>query len=456
LKWNELLNKNLLCDEQKKDAEEDGRSQYQRDFDRIVFSSAFRRLQDKTQVFPLPESDFVHTRLTHSLEVSCVGRSLGTKAGKIIIERHKELRSEFKSFHFGEIAAAACLAHDIGNPPFGHSGEDAISEFFRSGSGARFEKQIDDVKKWNDLTKFEGNAQGFRIITKLQNPNIKGGLRLTHATLAAFTKYPKESSTLDVKTSRLKKSKLYKKFGFFQAEKELFIETAIACGLIKRNDKNTLFWSRHPLAYLVEAADDTCYRIMDLEDGFHLGLLPFSVTEELLKPLTGAKPMTGYGGRDDNDKIGYLRAKAINNVVEEITEAFLDYEKEILDGTFENDLLSVIKSDEPLKIIKDVSVEKIYSYKSVVEREAAGYEVLAGLLDTFIAAVNESAESENLSWKNKTILKLLPKQFLGVEGKPVEDLYLRLLKITDFVSGMTDSYAVALFRKIKGISLPGR
>lgn len=456
MEWNKLLNKSLLCDEQKKDAPEDGRSQYQRDFDRIVFSSAFRRLQDKTQVFPLPESDFVHTRLTHSLEVSCVGRSLGTKAGKFIIERHKELPGKFESFHFGEIVAAACLAHDIGNPPFGHSGEDAISEFFRSGSGVQFEKQINDVKKWNDLTKFEGNAQGFRIITKLQNPNIKGGLRITHATLAAFTKYPKESSTPDSKIKRTKESKLYKKFGFFQAEKELFVETANACGLKKQKDKNILFWSRHPLTYLVEAADDICYRIMDLEDGFHLGLLPFNVTEELLKPLVGTKPLRGYEGRDDNDKIGYLRAKAINNVVEEITGAFLDYEKEILNGNFNDDMLSVIKSGEPLKIIKDVSVEKIYSYKSVVEREAAGYEVLAGLLDTFITAVNDSAEKKNLSWKNKTILKLLPKQFLGVEGKPDEDLYLRLLKITDFVSGMTDSYAVSLFRKIKGISLPGR
>lgn len=455
MEWNKLLNKNLLCSENKTAQTEDGRSQFQRDFDRIVFSSAFRRLQDKTQVFPLPESDFVHTRLTHSLEVSCVGRSLGTKAGKIIIERHKELQGVFESFHFGEIVAAACLAHDIGNPPFGHSGEDAISEYFRSGNGKQYQKKIGEGKKWTDLTKFEGNAQGFRIITRLQNPNITGGLRLTHATLAAFTKYPKESHLSETNIIKGKKSKLYKKFGFFQSEKYLFEETAEACGLIRR-DKDSFSWSRHPLAYLVEAADDTCYRIMDLEDGFRLGLLPFKTTEQLLKPLTGSKPLQGYEGRDDNDKIGYLRAKAINNVIEEITEIFLAYEAEILEGNFDSDLLSIIKSGEPLKIIKDVSVEKIYSFKSVVEREVAGYEVLAGLLDTFITAVNDCADGSNLSWKNKTILKLLPKQFLGANGKPDDDLYLRLLKITDFVSGMTDSYAVSLYRKIKGISLPGR
>ncbi|MBZ0199645.1 MAG: deoxyguanosinetriphosphate triphosphohydrolase [Ignavibacteriaceae bacterium] len=454
MKWNILLNKNLLCSENKTDQSEDGRSQYQRDFDRIVFSSAFRRLQDKTQVFPLPESDFVHTRLTHSLEVSCVGRSLGTKAGKFIIDRHKELKGGYENFHFGEIVAAACLAHDIGNPPFGHSGEDAISEYFRSGNGRQYQKKINDEKKWADFTKFEGNAQGFRIITRLQNPNITGGLRLTHATLASFTKYPKESFTAGVKNMKVKESKLYKKFGFFQSEKQLFEETAAACGLIR--DDNSFSWRRHPLAFLVEAADDTCYRIMDLEDGFRLGLLPFETTEQLLKPLTGSKPLQGYNGRDENDKIGYLRAKAINNVIEEITETFLDCETEILNGKFDDSLLSIIKSGEPLKVIKDVSVEKIYSYKSVVEREAAGYEVLAGLLDTFITAVNDSAENVNLSWKNKTILKLLPKQFLCSSGKPDDDIYLRLLKITDFVSGMTDSYAVSLFRKIKGISLPGR
>ncbi len=270
MNWEQLLSRKLLCDEKPvKQNLNDGRSPFQRDFDRIVFSSAFRRLQDKTQVFPLPESDFVHTRLTHSFEVSCVGRSLGTLIGSKIIQRHKELKEQYSHFHLGEIVAAACLAHDIGNPPFGHSGEDAISEYFKNGDGKQFKEKLTELQ-WNDLTKFEGNAQGFRLLTKLQNPKIKGGLRLTCATLAAFTKYPKESFTID-NTNADGKSKLYKKFGFFQPEKELFSEVAGEVGLNKKlNKQKYLWWERHPLAFLVEAADDICYRIMDLEDGYHL------------------------------------------------------------------------------------------------------------------------------------------------------------------------------------------
>jgi dGTPase len=452
--WNQLLSKTLLGENKRINNISDGRSQFQRDFDRVVFSSAFRRLQDKTQVFPMPESDFVHTRLTHSLEVSCVGRSLGNLVGIKIINRRKNLKKEFTPFHFGEIVAAACLAHDIGNPPFGHSGEDAISEYFRNGSGKIFKEIINDEKKWNDLIKFEGNAQGFRIISKLQNPNIKGGLRLTHATLAAFTKYPKESS-VSLNGSEQKKIKQYKKFGFFQSEKDLFKEVADGVGLIPKKVNNSLWWCRHPLAFLVEAADDICYRIMDLEDGFRLGLISFEETKELLLPLVKKNNLQKFEDRDVNDKIGYLRAKAIAGLVNESAEAFLDEEENILNGDCGKELITLIGKEKQLKKIKNVSIEKIYAYKSVVEREAAGYEVLGGLLDTFISAVNDFFSGSS-SQKNKTILKLLPKQFLGKSGIPDDDIYLRLLKITDFVSGMTDSYAVALYRKIKGISLPGR
>ncbi|MFO7446753.1 MAG: deoxyguanosinetriphosphate triphosphohydrolase [Ignavibacteriaceae bacterium] len=447
MEWKKLLSKKLIGDEKILPAYgADGRTQFQKDFDRIVFCSAFRRLQDKTQVFPLPESDFVHTRLTHSLEVSCVGRSLGSVVGKTIIERHPDLKEEFTSFNFGEIVAAACLSHDIGNPPFGHSGEDAISEYFRVGNGKSFEHELLSIKCWNDFAKFEGNAQGFRILTRLQNPNIKGGLKLTCATLAAFTKYPKDSSSLG------SDKKLSRKFGYFQAEKDLFREVEEEVGLEKIKDN---WWSRHPLVFLVEAADDICYRIMDLEDAFRLGLLSFKDTEELLKPLCDKAKFTGYSERNENDKIGYLRAKSISVLIDELAAAFLAEEENMLAGKFEGELISIIDKAAQLEHIKKLSVEKIYSYKSVVEREAAGYEVLGGLLDTYIHAVNE-LESGKPSLKNKTMLKLLPKQFLGANGKPDEDLYTRLLKITDFVSGMTDSYAVSLFRKIKGISLPGR
>jgi dGTPase len=454
MEWQKLLSRRLLCEDVNVHQIVE-RSEFQRDFDRIVFSSAFRRLQDKTQVFPLPENDFVHTRLTHSLEVSCVGRSLGNIVGAEIIKRYPDLKNSYTQFNFGEIVAAACLAHDIGNPPFGHSGEDAIAEYFKSGSGKEFEHLINDKKKWNDLTRFEGNAQGFRIITRLQNPNIKGGLRLTCATLASFTKYPKESLIPDEEISG--KKKMFKKFGFFQSEKDLFIEAAKETGLKKRSrGKNLLWWHRHPLAFLVEAADDICYRIMDLEDGFRLNLLSFSETEELLMQLVDQNDLRSYEGRDSNDKIGYLRAKAINSLIGEVKTAFLDEEKNILDGKCNDDMLTLINSGDHLNYIKNLSIERIYSYRSVVEREAAGYEVLGGLLDIFIKAVNEFASDAKPSFRSKNIIKLLPKQFLEKNGKPNENIYERLLRITDFVSGMTDSYAISIFRKIKGISLPGR
>ncbi len=452
--WQNLLSRKLLCDEKSiSQNSNDGRSPFQRDFDRIVFSSAFRRLQDKTQVFPLPESDFVHTRLTHSFEVSCVGRSLGTLIGSTVIKRHKELKEKYTHFHLGEIVAAACLAHDIGNPPFGHSGEDAIAEYFKNGDGKQFKDSLTGLE-WNDLTKFEGNAQGFRLLTKLQNPNIKGGLRLTCATLASFTKYPKESFTPDSKLIETGKAKLFKKFGFFQSEKDLFSEVAVEVGLKERaNNQDNLWWKRHPLTFLVEAADDICYRIMDLEDGFHLGLVSFKETEELLLPFAKGQKLNAYNNRDENDKIGYLRAKSISSVVNKLSEIFLDEEKNLLEGKLEADLISLLPFGNVLEMIQQISIEKIYSFTSVVEREAAGYEVIGGLLESFISAANEFAAG-NISPKSKTLLKLLPKNFLS-DDKTESGLYYRLLGITDFISGMTDSFAVSLYRKIKGISLPG-
>jgi len=450
LEWEKLLTDSRLGEGRPvKQKLSDGRSEFQKDFDRIVFSPAFRRLQDKTQVFPLPESDFVHTRLTHSLEVSCVGRSLGNLVGETVIKRHPLLSNRFTKFHFGEIVAAACLAHDIGNPPFGHSGEDAIAEYFRSGNGQKFKSKIRDEKKWTDLIKYEGNAQGFRIITKLQNPKVKGGLNLTYSTLAAVTKYPRES--LINSQNKSLQNKAYRKYGFFQAEKEIFNEVAEATGLDCVKSEKAYWWCRHPLAFLVEAADDICYRVMDLEDGFRLGLISFKESEELLRPLVSKQSLKDYRDKDEKDRIGYLRAIAINELVNELAKVFMDEEKNILTGKFENELISQIKRTNALKKIKDISIAKIYKSRSVVEREVAGYEVLGGLLDTFINSYNEAYEKK-ISSKNKSVFALLP----GRIGDDIpDDLYLRLLRIIDFVSGMTDSFAVSLFRKIKGISLPG-
>jgi dGTPase len=450
LEWEQLLTDSRLGEKsQPKKKLQDGRSEFQRDFDRIVFSPPFRRLQDKTQVFPLPESDFVHTRLTHSLEVSCVGRSLGNLVGETVIKRNPDLNNKFTKFHFGEVVAAACLAHDIGNPPFGHSGEDAIAEYFRSGNGQKFKSKIKDEKKWTDLVKYEGNAQGFRIITKLQNPKAKGGLNLTHSSLAAVTKYPRES--LVNSKSESSQNKAYRKYGFFQAEKDLFKEVANATGLDHLKSENNYWWCRHPLAFLVEAADDICYRVMDFEDGFRLGLVSFKETEELMRQLVPKQSMTDYYGKDERDRIGYLRAVAINELVNELAEVFLEEEKNLLRGKFENDLIIEIKRAKALMLIKDISINKIYKSRSVVEREVAGYEVLGGLLDTFIHSYNE-AFNKKISSKNKSVFSLLPGR---ISEEIPDELYLRLLRIIDFISGMTDSFAVSLFRKIKGISLPG-
>jgi dGTPase len=450
LEWEKLLTDSRLGEKvQPKQKLQDGRSEFQKDFDRIVFSPAFRRLQDKTQVFPLPESDFVHTRLTHSLEVSCVGRSLGNLVGETIVKRNPLLGNYFTKFHLGEIVAAACLAHDIGNPPFGHSGEDAIAEYFRNGTGQKFKSKIKDEKKWTDLTKYEGNAQGFRIITKLQNPKVKGGLNLTYSTLAAVTKYPRESYVNSQNKSF--QNKAYRKYGFFQAEKDIFKEVASATGLDCIKSQKNYWWCRHPLAFLVEAADDICYRVMDLEDGFRLGLISFKETEEMLIPLINKQALKGYREKDEKDRIGYLRAIAISELVNELAKVFLDEEKNILSGKFENDLIGEIKRAKALKRIKEISVIKIYKSRSVVEREVAGYEVLGGLLDTFVDSYNEAYERK-ISAKNKSVFALLP---IRISEDIPGELYLKLLRIIDFVSGMTDSFAVSLFRKIKGISLPG-
>ena len=330
--WQFLLNDNRLgIDATFTKDSLDGRNQFQKDFDRVVFSPAFRRLQDKTHLFPLPESDFVHTRLTHSLEVAVVGRSLDNLVGENIIGRHPELEKRFNKFHFGDIVAAASLAHDIGNPPFGHSGEDAISEYFNYGGGKVFKEKIKDEKKWLDLIKYEGNAQGFRIITALQNPDVKGGLQLTYATIASFTKYPKESFS-SKNLRKLSEKNIYSKYGFFQAEKELFKAVAESSGLECIDKKESYWWFRHPLAFLVEAADDICYRIMDLEDGFRLGLVSFAEAEELIIPLVNSNALEGYERRDEKEKIGYLCTKAISDLVNELALIYLDEEKNILSG----------------------------------------------------------------------------------------------------------------------------
>jgi dGTPase len=450
MEWNKLLSGQRLGRE--KYREDAYRASFQRDFDRIIFSSAFRRLQDKTQVFPLAESDYVRTRLTHSLEVACVGRSLGAIVGGKITEKYD---LEVHPSDIGAIVAAACLAHDIGNPPLGHSGEEAIRQWFSDSKlGRKIIRELSQSQK-GDFKEFEGNAQGFRVLARLQSPDNVGGMQLTHATLAGYMKYPRESF-IETSANHYEGASI-KKWGFFQQDKELFSIVASAVELIRRHKKYA-WWCRHPLAFLVEAADDITYRIIDFEDGYRLGHIGFNEVSDLLRQLTGAgdidKRLKAISG--EKEKIEYLRARAIGSLLEDVAACFMDSESDILSGCFDKALISQVESKNVLKEIIRISKEKAYSSRKVVEIESAGYEVLGGLLETFVNAAQDIAlkGEKRASPRSETLLKLIPDQFLGMHRRPDKNLYDRTIKLTDFVSGMTDSYAVSLYKKISGISLP--
>lgn len=425
-----------------------GRSEFQRDFDRIAFSSSFRRLQDKTQVVPLPASDFVRTRLTHSLEASSIGRSLGFEVGQHIFPQEYE-----KATDLGSIVAAASIAHDLGNPPFGHSGEDAIQHWFTVGSGKDFIKTLPEVHR-KDFEKFEGNAQGFRILARLQDRSRSGGLQLTYATLAAFMKYPKESHVANC--DGIHKGKSTRKFGLFQEDKDLFKMIAQELGLIQR-DSTSYWWARHPLAFLVEAADDIAYLINDFEDGYRLGRFDYKqISKPFQEIITDAKVITESEAIQEEDlRIAFLRSKVINTLVGQVSECFLIHEQEILAGEFDRDLIGEIQAKEILHDIRLVSGEEVYAAREVRAIEAAGFEVLGGLLDAFVSAASDVAQNKHeASKKSKKLVQLLPAQFLEQPNLPKKDDYSRILQIVDFVSGMTDSYAVSLYRTITGTSLP--
>ena len=420
------------------------RTAFQQDYDRIVFTSAFRRLKDKTQVFPLSKSDYVRTRLTHSLEASCVGRSLGAIIGREIIARHK--LEHFESADFGAIVAAACLAHDIGNPPFGHAGEDAIREWFIT-SGLLQRHDLSPAER-ADFERYEGNAQGFRILTRLQNP-ANPGLQLTAAVLATFTKYPRPSHlevALDGKSGA--------KFGYFQNDAEPLRRVAASTGLVERVPGQA--WHRHPLALLVEVADDSCYLIVDLEDAARLGFVPYSDAEKLLAEIAGNSVSGGRLERlhDPKERLEYLRAKAIGRLLESAAAVFLENEEAIVDGRFDDELLEQSPLSIPLQAVLRLAKETIYTARPALEIETAGFEVLGALLSLFAAAVEAGAGCQRMTARERMLLKLLPSQFLGHGGEPDTDPYVRLLQVADFVAGMTDSYAVDMYRKLKGIDLP--
>ena len=417
------------------------RTQFQRDYDRIIFSSPFRRMQNKTQVFPLPEHVFVHNRLTHSLEVASVGRSLGNLLAEKLVSEFSEnkLISEI-----GTIVSTACLAHDLGNPPFGHSGEAAISNFFEKGAGHEFQSLL-TTGEWKDFTHFDGNANAFRILTHQFNGKRPGGFALTYSTLAGIVKYPYESE-LTVKP----------KFGFFQSEKEDYKKIADQLEIDSKPGNSESF-CRHPLVYLVEAADDICYQIMDLEDAFKLGILSYVETKNLYLGFydteTDKKYIENINATltrvtDKNEQISYLRAGVIGKLIYECIGNFAENHEKIVAGNFEGSLIGSLKGKqaEAMNLVKQISYSQVYNHRSVVEIEIAGYKIIGTLLEEFVGAIMNPKDMYS-----KKILSLLPDQYKTGS----DSVYLKIQSIVDFVSGMTDVFALDLYRKIKGISLPG-
>ncbi|WP_337041666.1 deoxyguanosinetriphosphate triphosphohydrolase [Emticicia sp. 17c] len=449
--WQTLFSNKRLGAEDK-NAQDSFRNDYMRDYDRLIFSSQFRRLQNKTQVFPLPGAVFVHNRLTHSLEVASVGRSLGKAIGEKIVAKYDHtLTQEAKEFYKFELSAVvmtACIAHDIGNPPFGHSGEDAIRTYF---------KELEEDKKailtealienqFNDFKNFEGNANAFRILTSIFN---QSNLNLTYTTLASIIKYPANSTEGFRKTGLIST----KKSGFFDTESEFYRRIAAELQINQLDDTANVF-ARHPFVYLVEAADDICYRIIDLEDAHRLGILSIHEVRQLLEPFfekREGKPSISERVdtiEDDKQKLSFLRAMLIGQLTAKCTEVFFTYEEQLLAGTLNKPLIDLLdeKTTLLIKKIDEISIRKIYNDKSVVEIEIAGYHVIGGLLKEFVSAVL-SPDSP----KSKKLLKLIPNQFRISKG---QGLYQNLQSVVDFISGMTDLFAIDLYRKITGIQIP--
>lgn len=418
------------------------RNEFQKDFDRIIFSTNFRRLNGKTQVFPFPETDIIHTRLTHSLEAASVGRSLGTIVGNKLHKKHKNIQG----WELGTICSAACLAHDIGNPPFGHSGENAIAEYFHSERGQELIKRLSKKEKEDFLT-FEGNAMGFHILTHSNEKKTQqtGGYGLTYPSLAAFIKYPRPSLI----NNPTKKRSSEKKPGLFQCDIKNYKKIAEGLEIPLKIEGDR--WHRYPLAFLTEAADDICYTIMDLEDGYKHGLVSYKQTFDWLMEICNAqsgKTTTNSINTiiDKRETIGYLRAKAINSLVHQIAKVFLENEGKILKGAFDSNISDLIESNYLLDEIITLSMNKIYSHKPVIQIEAAGFKVLPGLLDTFLYALKDKEKASS-----KMVLQLIPEEYkFNYNQEP----YKAIMSITSYVAGMTDTFAVDIYRNLRGIELP--
>ena len=426
------------------------RSPFQRDFDRIVFSGSFRRLQDKTQVFPLVKADYVRTRLTHSIETSSIARSLGSTVG-VDLCKNFDL-GDAQPSDVGATVAAAALAHDIGNPPLGHAGEEAIRHWFTHSPVGQAMRDVMNDDEAADFELYEGNAQGFRVLTRLEMPDQRGGMQLTCATLAAFAKYPCAS-----RVPRKPFGVAGKKFNFFRSEEDLFRELAETTGL---EETGPAAWQRHPLAYLVEAADDIAYRIVDFEDGQRLGLIDYQELERLFLEIIDSERSAEYVATIESPlrKAEFLRAQVIGRLVKQCAKVFIDHHEELLKGTLENSLLAYIDCQEPLQRIQARSTRDIYQHRAVAEVIGAGFEMVSGMLDIFVPCVNEMAleatAGKTASYRSRRLSALIPDMAENLADEEWKhSAYLRLLRVLDYISSMTDSYAVKLYQKLKGISL---
>ena len=441
MNWQQLISNKRFGLEEIHEMRKDDRSEFQRDFDRLIFSAAFRRLQNKTQVFPLPRSIFVHNRLTHSLEVSCVGRSLGDSISNRLLSKHPELVATHVS-EIGAIVSAACLAHDLGNPPFGHSGEKAISTYFSEGKGLALKGQLSPME-WEDLTHFEGNANAFRLLTHQFLGRRKGGFVMTYSTLASIVKYPYPSILAGKKS----------KFGYFVSEMDDYLKIAEELGIKRLSTEGEVpLYARHPLVFLVEAADDICYQMMDIEDAYKLKLLTPRETKELYQLFLNEKQKARVDEvfrlvSDENEQIAYLRATVIGILVKECTKVFMENENSILEGTFEGALIKHINAplNEAYKRCTQVAVEKIYRSRDVLDIELAGFHVISTLLELMIDAVQSP---------DKAYSELLINRVSSQYDIKAPTLYGKIQAVLDYISGMTDVYALDLYRKIKGNSLP--
>ena len=442
MNWEQLLSNKRFGQEGQPHSKDD-RTEFQRDYDRLIFSAPFRRLQNKTQVFPLPGSIFVHNRLTHSLEVSSVGRSLGNDASRALLDKHPQLYAT----HFtelGSIVSAACLAHDLGNPPFGHSGEKAVQTFFTEGPGMELRSQVSEAF-WDDITHFEGNANAFRLLTHQFCGRRPGGFVMTYSTLGSIVKYPFASSAAGKKG----------KFGFFESERENYQRIADEMGIIRLSAPNEpLRYARHPLVYLVEAADDICYEIMDLEDAHKLKILSFEETEQLLLGFFDEMGQKRILERiieehvtDPNEKVVYMRACVIGLLESECAQAFIDNEEKILAGTFTGSLIDHINTlpRDAYKRCASLSVERIYKSKPVLDVELSGYKIMETLMEQMVRAVMNPER-----YYSQQLIGRVSSQY----DINADDLETRLMAVIDYIAGMTDVYALDVYQKINGISLP--